>query len=34
MAPNLEKRDLLYLSDDGDGNVYVYSFPMQSSKGR
>lgn len=27
MAPNLEKRDLLYLSDDGDGNVYVYSFP-------
>jgi hypothetical protein len=34
MAPGSAKRDLLYLSDDGDGNVYVYSFPMQSSRGR
>lgn len=33
MAPHLEKRDLLYLSDDGDGNVYVYSFPDAKLEG-
>lgn len=33
MAPHLEKRDLLYLSDDGDGNVYVYSFPDAKLQG-
>lgn len=33
MAPNLEKRDLLYLSDDGDGEVYVYSFPGAKLEG-
>ncbi len=27
MAAGLAKRDLLYLTDDGNGNVYVYSFP-------
>ncbi len=34
MAPHLEKRDLLYLSDDGAGNVYVYSFPGAKLQGR
>ena len=33
MAPGLAKRDLLYLSDDGDGNVYVYSFPAAMLQG-
>jgi len=33
MAPGLAKRDLLYLSDDGDGNVYVYSFPDAKLQG-
>jgi len=33
MAPGLTKRDLLYLSDDGDGNVYVYSFPDAKLQG-
>lgn len=33
MAPHLGKRDLLYLSDDGDGNVYVYSFPDAKLQG-
>ena len=33
MAPGLAKRDLLYLSDDGDGNVYVYSFPEAKLQG-
>ena len=32
MAPGLAKRDLLYLSD-GDGNVYVYSFPDAKLQG-
>ncbi|MGC1380254.1 MAG: hypothetical protein WA814_04440 [Candidatus Baltobacteraceae bacterium] len=27
------KRDLLYLTDDGDGNVYVYSFPDAKLQG-
>ena len=33
MAPGLAKRDLLYLSDDGDGDVYVYSFPDAKLQG-
>src|SRR5579871_6367789 len=33
MAPGLAKRDLLYLTDDGNGNVYVYSFPEAKLKG-
>ncbi len=33
MAAGLAKRDLLYLSDDGDGNVYVYSFPDAKLQG-
>ena len=33
MASGLAKRDLLYLSDDGDGNVYVYSFPAAKLQG-
>jgi len=33
MAPDLTKRDLLYLSDDGDGTVYVYSFPDAKLEG-
>jgi hypothetical protein len=33
MAPDLAKRDLLYLSDDGDDNVYVYSFPDAKLQG-
>lgn len=33
MAPNLQKRDLLYLSDDGAGNVYVYSLPDAKLQG-
>jgi hypothetical protein len=33
MAPGLAKRDLLYLSVDGDGNVYVYSFPDAKLQG-
>ncbi len=33
MAPGLAKRDLLYLSDEGNGNVYVYSFPDAKLQG-
>ncbi|HVN69085.1 MAG TPA: hypothetical protein VMU38_05510 [Candidatus Binatia bacterium] len=33
MASGLAKRDLLYLSDDGSGNVYVYSFPDAKLQG-
>jgi hypothetical protein len=33
MAPGLAKRDLLYLTDDGNGNVYVYSFPGAKLQG-
>jgi hypothetical protein len=33
MAPGLAKRDLLYLTDDGNGNVYVYSFPDAKLQG-
>jgi len=33
MAPDLAERDLLYLSDDGNGNVYVYSFPGAKLQG-
>jgi hypothetical protein len=33
MAPDLAKRDLLYLSDAGNGNVYVYSFPDAKLEG-
>lgn len=33
MAPGLAKRDLLYLSDDGASNVYVYSFPDAKLQG-
>jgi hypothetical protein len=33
MAPGLANRDLLYLTDDGDGNVFVYSFPDAKLQG-
>jgi hypothetical protein len=33
MAAGLAKRDLLYLTDDGDGNVYVYAFPGAKLEG-
>jgi DNA-binding beta-propeller fold protein YncE len=33
MAPDLKKRDLLYLSDAGNGSVYVYSYPDAQLQG-
>jgi hypothetical protein len=33
MAPDVKKRDLLYISDEGTGDVYVFTYPGGKLKG-